>query len=234
VTLAATNWDEWVAVGTLALAGTTVLLAIGSSVGVWVQAKMARETTRLVEAAERELLAVLAQSEATSQQAAVAQAALDASVQPMLGPVPVGEFDEADAEADRGEVRWRFSDDYLLISVPFRNVGSGVALVTSARISDRDGKMFERAQEVGQTAIPPGESTRVFFSLRVPENNDIVRSNVQLVTVRYADVSGRQRFRSVAAVREVYHHDPQVVRVGVYRDDDEDPFVTIGPLPFTF
>src|SRR5438874_5974703 len=105
--LAAIDWNEWVAIGTLTLAAVTVVLAFVSAAGVIVARDAAYDTRRLAETAEQEVRAVLEQAESSRGQAAVAQAGLTASIQPILGHVPVGEFDAENPDAEIGAVNVR-------------------------------------------------------------------------------------------------------------------------------
>jgi hypothetical protein len=100
--LASTDWNEWVGLGTLALAGVTVLLAVVSAVGVWVAAKSGRDTRRLAATAEEEVrkigeqidvqrdevAAVKEQARASVRQVEFAEATLDTTLRPVLVDVP--------------------------------------------------------------------------------------------------------------------------------------------------
>ncbi len=102
--IASTDWNEWVGIGTLALAGVTLLLAVVSAVSVRVAARTAADTKKLAQTAEDEVrkigeqidlqrdevAAIQAQAEATARQVASAQTALDAAVRPVMVDVPAG------------------------------------------------------------------------------------------------------------------------------------------------
>lgn len=149
--LAGTNWNEWVGVGTLALAFSTLILAFVTAAGVRVANRSAKETRQLAETAETEARAVLDQAAATREQAEAARMTVLASIQPLLGPAPVG-VDDADPDADIGDVKIRVHEPNMLVSLPLRNVGTGVALITRAVLEADDvprrHRLYARSEEV--------------------------------------------------------------------------------------
>jgi hypothetical protein len=80
--LAATDWNEWVGIGTLALAGVTFLLAAVSAWGVRVASQSARDTRRLAATSEEEVRAILQQADAAREEVAVSREALQATICP--------------------------------------------------------------------------------------------------------------------------------------------------------
>ena len=181
--LAATNWNEWVGIGTLALAGVTVLLAAVSASGVWVAARSARDTRRLAQTSEKEVV-VLSQQvevqrlevEAVTRQAEAAQAALRSSARPVLVDVPYGQTGEPaqdyvqiGANNQVGLSPWMLSVELseqplpaYYVAVPVRNTGPGIALMveTALRVDPDDEPILGR---LTKAVVPPGERTRALF-----------------------------------------------------------------------
>jgi hypothetical protein len=206
--LATSSWDKWVALGTLALASVTVILAAISAVGVWVAARSARDTRLL---------------------ARTSRAALDASIQPLLAPVPVGEFDAEKPDADVGQVIVKGDGESLFLAVPLRNVGTGVALIYRTYITISDGIDWLDGK-ASHIAVPVGEQTRVYFDISRQYRREYIEAlgDALWVVVMYMDAGGEQQMRTRAVVHETSHHVFEVTRVYVHRGEDEASFITAG------
>jgi hypothetical protein len=228
--LGAIDWNEWVAIGTLTLAAVTVVLAFVSAAGVIVARDAARDTRRLAETAEQEARAVLEQAEATRSQAAIAQATLSASVQPLLGHVPLGEFDEDNPEAEIGAVKVKGDNRHLWISIPVRNVGSGVAVIQEAKLAP--GSRVRFGQGISSTMVPVGELTRCWFAIDRRSNSDLIETLDQgglWLQVFYTGAAGGQSYRTEALVEEASHNTFEVTRVRLYRGEEDELFASTDP-----
>jgi hypothetical protein len=191
--------------GTLALAVATAFLARETRTE-------ARETRRLAGLAEAELEAmkqqtgaVLEQAAAAERQADVGRQAVQGTIRPVLIDVPLEPSGEATEFVRYENVRERVPlgaidvRDYpgsLGISVPLRNAGSGIALLTG--LSLRCGDLPTWGGHFVRAVVPPGESTRVAFSLAKtePRTADHIASinagNGFTVDVAYSDIVGDQ------------------------------------------
>jgi hypothetical protein len=277
--IAGTDWNEWVGIGTLALAVATAILAFVSAAGVRVAARAGKDTRSLAETSEQEVRvlgeqigiqreevdAVLAQAEASRLQVETSQAALRATVRPILVNVPFGSI--APREPVQDGVRIGPGDDQfalvapfaihvaqsnegpsLYVSVPARNVGTGVAIVQDAAILSND----LRARWDGTatvSVVPPGERTRATFRFpavlhgdpladerAVRIHNDMLGqdSGVRrfVVDIVYSDISGEQPTRSRFEIASISSREQppnwRVLKVHLFRDDGAEPFVSSG------
>jgi hypothetical protein len=196
------SWD-WVALGTLALAVATFALA-------WQNRRVVSTSQRQLETAQQDLALAREQNVAIKDQAATAQAALETQTAPFLTNVPPG--------LDQEPYVWGGSGDPVMfrdaatveaatvsgqhrpeahISVPFRNVGAGVATLTNVIFLFGGGTPL-----VGQTVnpvLPSGERTRARFDVDPDSSSgwDEVVGGVSAgtfsVIVEHADSSGRVR-----------------------------------------
>lgn len=150
------TWEAWVAIGTLTLAAMTGALAIAS----W---RLAARTEQDVRASTRS--------------ADAAEAAFAMSTRPCLFEVPIGrylrqvpsntiisgatgyhEVDEADIDID-------VYDDKLLIEIPLRNAGQGIAFLGEPTLEiDVGGRAILGVTL--STAVAPGELTRLDFQVK--------------------------------------------------------------------
>jgi hypothetical protein len=228
--LAAIDWNEWVAIGTLTLAAVTVVLAFVSAAGVIVARDAAKDTRRLAETAEQEVRAVLEQANATRRQAGVAQATLSASVQPLLGHVPLGEFDDKNPEAEIGAVNVKGDDRYFWISIPVRNVGAGVAVIQGAKLAPDISAPSGRG--ITATMVPVGELTRCWFVFERGSDRDLVNALEHgrlWLHVFYTGAAGGQPYRTEALVEETSHKIFEVTRVRLYRGEEDELFASTDP-----
>ncbi len=183
-------FDAAVAAGTLALAVATF--------------RLASKTGESVDATREEV-------EAAQQQARTAQAALDAQTAPLLTSVPPGlgqEVEERDihtgeaaSRRDQGEIvvhNVRKGDAKgVYFSVPFRNVGHGIALVQEVQVTLSGGTPYDGVSR--NPALPPGEHTRAYLSATRDKSSwaeaDETYSNPSpfSVLVGYGDAAGSSR-----------------------------------------
>ena len=151
------EWDAWVAIGTIALALAT-----------W---RLARETRALSRFTQREVAAAEQQASAANEQLAVARESLQASTRPIALDVPEdpSALDETvlyeeglSTRVNRTQVDVADADGYLNVSIPFRNVGAGVAFIDRCQMRTTEYE-WEGASTV--QALPPGEAARLRFSV---------------------------------------------------------------------
>ena len=218
-THAAETLTAW---STALLSATTFILAIATVALV----RRTREGIREEQASARQDLE--ATREATRSAQAVAQRQIEATYQPVLVDVlPLGQTyssmgarpgtsdrelstvlidvshrDHVEA-IDPRRVWVHPSGDELLLSVPLRNVGQGLAVVDELRTTLRGKNLFEvKPQPAKPTRVPAGESTRINATCRVNPAQLILMmidgANWTL-EVPYTDFIGGQRM--VASVR---------------------------------
>jgi hypothetical protein len=231
--IAATNWDEYVALGTLALAGATLVLAVVSAWGVRIAKRSSADTRALAEAARDEVVAVSAEAEASLQQVSAARAALAASIQPVLAPLQIDEAgQERNPRADNDDVKTHVHEPDLFLSVPLRNVGTGVALVTDAYI-EGDTSPRRLPGYVTKPAVPVSEKLRAEYRISLDTDRPLLDADPIWAVVQYTDAGGDAVFQTRAAVKETYHNVLEVIRVEVYRAGEPAPFLTVGtPIPW--
>ena len=205
--MVAATWDASVGIGTLALAAVTFVLVC---VAIY-QARLTRLTWQ-------------------------------SQLQPVLVDVPIGVFvrDEQLNENtrvfdDAGEVDvWPGEDGNLEITVPMRNAGAGLALVTSVEIAWGHATNWRGAAL--HTAIPAGEQTRVAFHVPFPDQGAAVTAieGIQrdelAVTIVYTDVRGQQLGRTRMWVMKHPDEESQVEyfidRIELFRGRKKSPFAT--------
>jgi hypothetical protein len=232
------KWESWVAVGTLTLALATAWLAKSTR-------SLAGTTKQEVDAFEEQLALTREEVEAVKQQAKVARdqillssQALQASNRPLLVDVPIGIYLESITESsypdlvrhrviDRVAVSLRVDKGDLKLNVPFRNSGTGLALIQRVALLV-EGE--ETPATVAGTAVGPGEFTRVNAS-RAGLRANVSRLNI---IVWYTDLGGAQSTRSqleFAIDRSRDGHQEWRVRaLYLFRDIDKDPFAQSGPF----
>ena len=208
------NWDAWVAIGTLGLAIVTWRLVARTKSDV-------RAATRSAEASE---------------------AALAAAQRPLLVEVPRGQFvktgefngqdvDLADIEADVWDER------ELLIEVPLRNAGAGIALVGAPHLAIDTGPLTWKGVCL-HTVVPSGELTRLDFKGSWPDHATTQEATAAIgadgatftVSVPYTDVEGRQgtTTRVTTRRRVTEERDDWIVEsVEFLRAGETTPFVTL-------
>jgi hypothetical protein len=136
------DWD-WVAVGTFLLALATFYLAITNR-------EIVTTSQRQLETAQEDLALSRGQNE-------TAREALEAQVAPLLANVPLGLDPERNLAGIRVSHGTVGNEERAFISVPYRNVGNGVATVTSVQLMI-GGHLFPAAPR--SPILPAGESSR--------------------------------------------------------------------------
>jgi hypothetical protein len=129
---------------------------------------------------------------------------------------------------------FRLGDDGVLYcSVPFRNIGAGVAVVTSQEA--------EPAPQLGEVIVSrrfarPGEVVRVNISARADASSDerlaeALRAGEFTVIISYSDADGGQRLVTHADVKRFAVSDFAVRRIAIFREGERKPFaVSESPL----
>ena len=211
------TWEAWVAIGTLALAAVTARLVAGTRSDV-------RAATRSAEASE---------------------AALAAGLRPLLVEVPRGQFlrgqrlmgqevqdDLADIEADVWDER------ELLIEVPLRNAGSGIALVGAPQLEIEAGPLTWTGVGL-HTVVPSGELTRLDFTGTWPDRAATLAGAATIgangatftVSVPYTDIDGRQGTTTRVTVSRRIRDDADdywvVDAVEFVREGEAEPFARL-------
>jgi hypothetical protein len=258
LTFAATSswqfgWEALVAIGTLALALATVGLA-------WSTRNLASETAEEVSHSKQQVDAALEQVRVTQAQAKTAQRALDAArdqtrisqltldaqIRPVLIDVPLDLATEeqlfypnreAPVRGNRGGVHALASDEEVMISMPFRNAGAGLAMVRG--IGMRLTVATPTAPVMIQPAnVPAGEYGRVSFRATpgeaafAPLGQAIrARSNLS-IEVAYSDLAGQQytvtRFDVYFRARA--HTNWEVRQLHLHEPGSDEPFAGSAPV----
>jgi len=194
------DWTEATAVGTLALAAATFLLAL--------------KTKALADTATKELTLVEKQIAETQRQSVTAEAALTASIRPVLVDVPRPTFrrgpktttlnpagfgTKSTADIDVSQIRSESADERLYLIVPVRNVGPGPARVTAVTVTAAGEGQTGAPVAVGRgpSVIAAGEVAEVRFTAETGSGPakliQLLRTDDDLVVeASYTDVAGRQ------------------------------------------
>jgi hypothetical protein len=196
-----------------------------------------------VQAAQATAEASARAAEAAVRSAEISEAALRAAALPLLTSVTPGRYPHPPGPGDVGP---RLPDDTnvraapdapegSLLSVAFRNVGTGIAIVTSLGIGT-DPSMPTWIGTATSTVVGPGEVTGLRFI--VPKDRADLNALVLAlgrpasaveVEVRYTDVNGTDVLRSKAHLSSRAVGDWRVRQVGFYQGDATEPFAMSGP-----
>lgn len=188
------GWDTLVAIGTLALAAGTSVLAWST----WGAVRESRDAIRLqareVESVEKQTAAlaeqtqaVRAQAEATERQAELSAAALASSVRPVIvaaiAPAEITKLSEGERMPPVLEpvtypgdyavpvrplsVHYEERDDMLYLSFCVRNIGAGVAFVQRVALLTRTAYPVR----ISPPIIAPNETARVLIALTLKQSS---------------------------------------------------------------
>jgi hypothetical protein len=197
-----------VAVGTFALAGVTLALALitrGQGTAIREQAGLAREALTV---STRPLLA-----DARPEEAHESNIQFGAPMRPRINlPERQGFY----FDPDHGGV--------ALCTVPFRNIGAGVAVVTSAK-SEPDGSVDVI---VSSKFVPSGAVVRVNLSAHAGTSAIDPLEGFSVI-ISYSGADGGQRLITQADVRWLATSGPDVRRIAIFRDGENEPFAVSEP-----
>ncbi len=203
--------DYIAAYATLGTALGTIVLAIATFT-------LAKKTASLAESGEQELALLRDQTQAAMRHSEAAEAALNASVAPLILDVPprtlrpgplrtryterAGRSEEGKLVTDRPDIdvsviTWDADRSPAWLRIPIRNVGAGLALLDAASLTvegeDGSWNVLDAAPEDIPSVVPPGEIRQlVFVSEDTSLNAMVVSDDPLVVEVSYADVSGEQ------------------------------------------
>jgi hypothetical protein len=241
------------AVATLRMARATARSATATEESAGAAEKTAGAAERAAKAAEAagnmaekeieltrgNLQAVERQAAASADQLLLAQQAFEASVLPILaeepgsiavGPNPI-RYPHSDYGKQFGNAEVEVVDlaDGTHVSIPLRNVGPGIAVITSAGLSPPGSVHAAFTRNI----VPSGESVRFLFT--VPRANadarpilESIDSGTLSVTVGYHDATGRQDLIGRADLH-VGGRGWFIRQISVRRRADEEPFIMSGP-----
>jgi hypothetical protein len=222
-------------IATFVLAFLTGLLALATVGMAMATRKVAKTTLETAQATSASALAA-------EYQTRLARDALEAGVRPILTDVPAGTpspFPEVSFDNGPKETAGDASmvvvpgemDAFAYCSIPLRNVGPGVAFVTSLGL---------RFGEVGwsgkasSTVVAARESTRFTFSIpkdrpELEQGLADLRAGRIVLEVRYTDVRGAQDTITRAVAVRRPGESFRVRQVFLFRAGEQEPFVSSGP-----
>lgn len=206
------------AFGTLGLAIATLVLALKTRA-------LAKSGQQTAHAAAQELEILRGQADAAQRQSEVAEAALNASIRPLILDVPRESdrypraFGPRDAqpgsdEAPENDFGIGFTPDHHTLVLPVRNVGAGVARMIAATVATEDSLVHGNVPSV----IAAGETDFVSFwpvDFMAPEPFALGRTIVY-IEVAYSDIAGSQE----SATR--FQLDPSAERFYVVAEVEPD------------
>ncbi len=237
------SWTSPTVLATFGLAAMTAMLA-------WQTKRLATKTGQVAEDTRDAANATRDAAQATAREAAVsaqevevARKALESSIRPIVVDVPREEtfagivrtvgtvtFENGPTVDlhSQSEVVIKEDDLYLYISIPLRNVGPGVAMITGLGLVF-DGGKSGWSGAVSLTVVPPGEVTRFRFS--VPKSRLELQSGIERLKqghgdleARYSDVNGEQ-----TTITRANLFDGRVRQVFFQRPGEEKEFAGSGP-----
>jgi lysylphosphatidylglycerol synthetase-like protein (DUF2156 family) len=193
--------------GTITLAVATAVLAYFT----WAAVREAEADRRLAEEAlaesRRQAEAATAALELSRRQADISQRILNGELRPILVPVPhwVAEMEEFQYPDYSKKTRLPLGaaqflldhTDQILISVPLRNIGRGVAFIDTMYVATGQGHLHA----TGSTNLhpAPGDTTRALWRIQPADESHaplkalIATMSDAVVTVVYRDIAGQQR-----------------------------------------
>jgi len=192
-------------------------------------------TTGLVLVTGGVVLATMGLVAATFWQGRLTRTALDLSIRPLLAdprpdpdaPPDVVLFGAPGRQSLKVEVGMLWMrQDGTQISLPFRNVGAGVAVIMRATTEPLiDGSVY-----VSRKFVPVGEHVRVNISRAGPP---VSKAKVGFwwamepfaVLIHYTDSSGGQPLVSRADFKQYATQGPFVETISIFREGGEKPFV---------
>jgi hypothetical protein len=229
------------AVGTIVLAGFTFVMSLATRKAAEKTGKEAAATLELAEVAKSQLEAAHEQLKRSDQQLQLAADALSTTVLPLLADVPPS----SDAGVDEGvwpppdRSNYSIRGDQLYLgtgpyhcSVPFRNVGAGVAVITEAW-TEPD---LHAEIDVPARIVRPGERFRV--NLSVPTHAIAMSPVLKAwqgsfkVVVAYNDARGGQPLETRALIGTYATSVAAVRGISVTRAGEAEPFIISGRMEF--
>lgn len=210
----ATSWSDPIAVATFALAIATALMA-------W-------QTWRVADKSAQEVVEATAQAKLSAE-------ALALSVQPLLGEALPSQRGETTTGAFPAPGRDGYTlhlDQFYLrenhVSIPFSNIGPGVAVIKRAWSEPP----FS-GTEVTAHLVPAGGTMRVNLSAAEVEE---IYAQLEIlgmsftVAIEYADARGDQTYVTRALVASYATSEPAIRGLSVTRGNEEEPFVVGGRM----
>jgi hypothetical protein len=209
---------EYVAAyATAATAGGTFLLALATFRLAGKTRELAKSGEATATAAKQELNLLGDQAESTRRQSEAAEAALNASVRPLLLDVPrhtyrpvVEGYRRQLEQVDVSAIIAVADRDEVSLTVPIRNAGAGIALVVAVAITvARDGAIGEPVVP-GEppSAVVAREEAAVFFEetggsdQRVALEHLLTCGEDLVIEVAYTDIAGRQEAATLLYVTQ--------------------------------
>lgn len=229
------EWDAWVAIGTLALAASTFVLALH---------------TRSVAARTREEAEAVARQVAIGQQQVeVTRESLQASIRPLIADAPRGVFVHQEEVfgrmhvRDRAELRVGVSENRVFGRITLHNAGPGLALIQRVNliwpVQEVAGGSDHYLTVVPAGQLMPIEFAAIYSDQAVEEaGKETLSSGWRvktddgfIVEIEYTDMSGAQLTQSRATVAK---HPMSarwwVRRVELYRGYEVEPFAVLTPM----
>lgn len=232
---------DWTQTAAIATGVAALATACAAGATLWMAHKTsdaARATQSDADASRKAAEASLRSAVATEESATLARRGQDLGIRPLLAdprPPPPGAPDEqvqfgapgrpvvtmpaGSFYVERGESSFR-------LSVPFENVGAGVAVVQEVRMEPRGvGDL-----RVSRKLVPVGTTVRVSASILITGETDAFASDNWamegvFVSISYTDADGGQPLISRAEIKQYTTQGPFVEKIAVFHQGDETPFV---------
>jgi hypothetical protein len=232
------GWEALVALGTLALAVATAALTLATR-------SLARKTSEEVQHAGALVKESQEQVKATQNQARISQLTLNAQIRPVLIDLPLDLaveepifFPDRDEPvmSHRGAVHVGAGGGGVMISLPLRNAGVGLAMIRGVALRMR-GNVPTPPVMIRPANVPPHQRGRVSFWARAddpafPSLREAVDAEQDFsVEVAYSDLAGQEltisRFDVYLRKRGQRHW--EVRQVHLQEPDADEPFAGSAP-----
>jgi hypothetical protein len=238
------GWDSLVAVGTLALAFATFALASRTRGLASATVEEVMHSKEQVVATQRQADAAQEALEAARAQTRLAQLTLNAQIRPVLIQAPRGEGrPEPIAYSDRSEPVHHpqgtphvvAAEAEVLISVPLRNAGAGLAMIRGVDLTLCSG-MPGIPTRIEPPNVPPHECGRVNFRATPADaafssiSESVQQHRDFSVNVAYSDLTGEQQTITRFDVYTTAARGWVVRQIHLTESGADEPFVGSAPI----
>jgi hypothetical protein len=175
---------------------------------------------------------------ATEEAASLALRGQDLGIRPLLAdprPAAAGTPDEQVQfgapgrpviAVPAGSFYFKREESSFRLSVPFENVGAGVAVIQEIGMEPRGSGDLRGSRKL----VPVGTTVRISASIPITGDADAFASDYRamegvFVSISYTDADGGQPLLSRAEIRQYTTQGPFVEKIAVFHQGEETPFV---------
>jgi hypothetical protein len=234
---------DWTELAALATGLAPLATACTAGATLWMAKKTsdaAQATQRDADASRKAAEASLRSAVATEESASLARRGQDLGIRPLLADprsAPPGVPDEQVLfgapgrpviAVPAGSFYFEREELSFRLSVPFENVGAGVAVIQEIGMEPRGSGDLR----VSRKLVPEGTTVRVSASILISGDagagafaNQYWATGGVFVSITYTDADGGQTLTSRAEIRHYATQGPFVEKIAVFHQGEETPFV---------